>query len=207
MGRRKIKFEQLKQQKEKRQKRIIIGASVAVFVIALVVIIIIVSRQAQTQSYQSYGGVATTSSIRLTPDSDGDLRVPLDRLQSRLTYVSYGGSEELIFWRDNSGVIRTAFDTCVECYPRGSVHFTLSGNILTCSQCGTTQPLSVLITDGWGGCRPVLITPAMRNDTDTEVVLSSAVLSYAGDMFSQWRASDFSLSFAVYGTDEAHILE
>jgi len=203
MGRKSRKIEQLEQQKKRRRKYIIAGVSGLVFIIALIVVFTVILRPKQG-SRPYGGGAAMTGAIQLFADSNGDLRVPLDRLRPRLNYISYGGDEELIVWKDGNGVIRTAFDTCEECYSRGNVRFTLSGNILTCSVCGTTQPLSVLGTEGWGGCRPVSITPAMRNDTDTEVVLPAAVLDYAADMFSHWKASDFSVSFAVYGTGEAH---
>ena len=206
MGRRKDKAEQLQQQKERRRKYIIVGVSVSVFIIGLIVALIVILQPRQG-SQTPAGRIATSSTIQLAPDSNGDLRVPLNRLQNRLQYIAYGGREELLLWRDSNGVIRTAFDTCEECYSRGNVRFTLSGNILTCSQCGVTQPVSVLGTEGWGGCRPVAVTPAMRNDTDTEVVVPAAVLAYARDMFSRWNASDFSISFAAYGTDRALISE
>lgn len=196
MGRRKqLEQERLEQQKKKRRKQIIIGTSVLVCIIALIAVWIITARP------------ASVSTISIAPDSNGDLRVAVDSLQDHLNYIDYGGAEELIFWKDGDGVIRTAFDTCEECYSGGNVHFTLSGDTLTCSLCGTTQSVSILGTDGWGGCKPVSITTDMRNDAGTEVVIPAAILAYAADMFSHWDASDFSVSFADYGTDGAHIHE
>jgi hypothetical protein len=202
MGRKK-RLEQQEQQKKKqqKQKKIIIIASVSICVIALIIVLVIILQQpTQRRNYQAYGGgMAVASTIRISPDSNGDLRIPKDRLQNRLNYIAYGGKEDLIVWKDNNGEIKTALDTCEECYSKGSVHLTLSGSILSCSLCGTTQAVSVLGTEGWGGCRPISITPAMRNDTDTEVVLPAEVLTFARVMFSRWDALDFSVSFADYG--------
>ena len=203
----KKKIELLEQQKKKRQKRIIIGVFVSVCIIAIAVVVIIVSQKQKPDTQPSVGGVTPAPTIRLALDSNGDLRVPVDTLENRLNYITYGGKEELIFLKDSNGGIRTAFDTCEECYPGGKVRFTLSGGTLTCSLCGTRQPQSVLGTDSWGGCKPISITPNMRNDTDTEVVIPAGILNYAIDMFAHWDRSDFSVSFGTYGTDAAHTHE
>lgn len=195
MGKRqKLEHERLKRQKKKRRKQIIIGASISVCVITLIVVL-------------AFNAQPSSSTLNIASDSNGDLHIAMDSLQNGLNYIDYGSDEELLLWKDSDGVIRTAFDTCEECYSRGNVHFTLSGSTLTCNLCGTTQSVSTLGTDSWGGCQPISITPDMRNDTDTEVIISDAILSYAEDMFSHWDASDYSVSFADYGTDEQHIHE
>jgi uncharacterized membrane protein len=197
------KKEQSEQRKKKRRELIIIGASVLVCVIALTIILIkIVLPVFSDKKTVSGGNAVMENTIRIIPSLDGDLRIPVDSLQNLLNYIIYDGDEEIIVWKDNSGVIRTAFDTCEDCFIGGNIHFKLSGNILTCSLCSTTSPLLALGTEGWGGCRPISIIPDMRDDTDTEVVIPAAVLSYAKNMFASWKASDYSVSFENYGTDE-----
>jgi len=182
--------ERLEQQKKKRQKQIIIGALLSVCTIAVIVVLSNLSKP------------VPASIISSAPDSNGDLRVAVDSLKKGMNYIEFGSNEELIFFKDNDGAIKTAFDTCEECYARGNVRFTLSEDILTCSVCGTTQSISILGTESWGGCKPLSITSDMRNDTDAEVVIPAAVLSYSNDMFSQWDTSDFSISLAGYGASE-----
>ncbi len=196
MGKRKrLELERLAQEKKKRRKQIIIGGSLSVCVIALIAVFVMVSKPAPA---------STISSI---PDSNGDLRVVVDSLQNGINYVDFGGNEEIIFFKDDDGVIKTAFDTCEECYAEGNVHFTLNEDTLTCNVCGTTQSVSILGTESWGGCQPLSITSDMRSDTDIEAVIPAAVLSYAEDMFSHWDTSDFSISLADYESGEEDIIE
>ena len=196
------KIEQSGQQKKKRQKRIITGT-----VCIAITAVVIIACQPKQKEQPPEGGAMPTSTIRLVLDDNGDLRVPVDILGDRLKYVNYGGKEALIILKDSDGGIRTALDTCEECYASGNVHFTSNGIILTCRQCGTEQPQSDLGTEFWGGCRPISITSKMRDDTDTEVVIPAGVLNYAEDMFKHWDQGDFSVSFNVYGTDEANVNE
>ena len=187
---RKMEREQAERQKKKQQKRNIIWASALICVAIGLIIWLIISQQ------------TTSNAISVAPDDNGDLRVLSSSLSKDLNYIDYGADEEIIFWKDGSGVIRTAFDTCETCYPAGDAHFTLNRATLACSACGTTQPVSVLGTASWGGCQPISIIPEIRADTEGEVVIPAAVLAYAKQMFSRWDASDFSVTFATYETAE-----
>ena len=190
MGKRKrIEQERFARQQKKQKTLIVVGVSVIVCAIIGVVISFVNSMP------------ASSNSMNIALDSNGDLRIPINRLQNNLNYVNFGGKEELILWQDNDGVIRTAFDTCAECYSLGNVHFSLHDSTLTCNQCGTTQPVSALGVDSWGGCQPVSLIPDIRNDTETEVVLSANVLSYAAMMFTNWDAANFSVTFSAYEND------
>jgi len=188
------KRRELERIRQKKRKRInlIIGVSVSVCLVVVIAVLIITSLR------------NTAVKANYTIDSSGNLHVPLDGLHDNLNYINYKGSEELILWTDGDGSVRTALDTCIECFPMGYVHFTLAGSILTCSACGTTQSVTGLGTAGWSGCKPISITPEMREDTDSEIVIPSAALAFAEDMFSHWRNSDFSVTFASYIAGEAH---
>ena len=178
----------LEKKKKKQIKQLIIGSVVTVAVIIVVVFLVNFSPTA-------------LSSQNISLDENGDLRIPVAGLQKNLNYIDFGGNEELIVWKNNDGEIRTAFDTCAECYPGGNVHFTLDGTTLTCSFCGTTQAVSMLGSAEWGSCRPLSIIPDYRSDTDTEVVVPADVLSYSAQMFNAWDADDFSISLADYRSE------
>lgn len=190
---RKAEQEKRTLQKKKQRRRNIIGVAGVVFGIVLIAVLVTVTRPAPAET------------LHILPGGDGDLHIASASLQNDFGYVDYGGTEELVWWRQDGGVIRTALDTCEECYGGGSVRYTLREDTLTCSLCGTTQPVSNLGADGWGGCKPVSITPEMREDSGDEIIIPAAVLSYAEDMFAHWDAGDYSVSFADYGTDSAHV--
>ena len=191
MGKRKkLAQEQLAQNKKKQKIHILIGAAVAVCALILVLLAFNASRP------------APVSTIHIAPDASGDLRIPLASLPDDFHYVDFGGREEIILWKDGTGAVRTAFDTCEECFSLGDVHFTRSNANLTCNLCRTTQALSSLGIESWGGCQPVSIIPAVREDTDTEIVIPAGIISYATEMFSHWDASDFSVSLFSYGRND-----
>ena len=187
---RKMEREQAEQRKKAERKRTVVLSSVLVCIIAMLLIWLVISQQ------------TVASSASIAPDSNGDLRIPKNSLRNHLNYIDYGGAEEIILWKAGGGEIRTAFDTCEQCYSMGDVHFTLKGDTLTCSLCHTTQSVSVLGTESWGGCRPVSIVSDARADTGGEVVIPAAALAYAKQVFTRWDASDFSISMATYSAAE-----
>ena len=186
----KLEQEQLKQQKTKRRNRIIIGSIIAVC--AVVVLIILVNLS------QASKGASVTGAI----DENGDLRIPKASIQRGLNYLNFGGMEELIIWENDSGEIKTALDTCEECYLSGNVHFTLTGKTIICNVCGTSQPVSVLGTASWGGCQPVAIVEDIREDTDAEIVVPAEVLTFANNMLYRWATEGFVVDFSSYGIAE-----
>ena len=203
MGNKTRKIQEAEQRKKKQRLYMIIGGAAALSAIIIITVIILV--QSNKTAYQ-YNPVSTAAhNVRLSPDSNGDLRVPYESLEPGITYISYGGHEEIIVLQNFYGQYMTAFDTCEECYIRGNVHFTLRGNTLICNACGTWQDVAVLGTPEWGGCKPVSIIPAFREDTDTELVFPAELLSYARDMFSHWSVYDFGVTLDVYGTEHAHV--
>ena len=186
---RKMEREQAERQKKRKQQKNLILISASACILVALFAWLLISQQ------------VTTGTISISPNANGDLHVPKNRLQNNLTYVDYGGTEELIFWNDGNAV-RTAFDTCEECYSGGDIHFTLNNSTLTCSLCRTTLPVSTLGTAQWGGCQPVSIIPEIRSDTGAEIVIPAEVLAYARRMFSRWDASDFSISLETYQAAE-----
>lgn len=192
----KAEQQRLAGQRKKRRRRII-NASALLGAVVLMVGLVVLA--------QSRPSSVEAASLAFSNDANGDLRIETADLQSGLNYVDYGGPEELLLWTDSAGAIRTSFDTCEECYLGGDVRFALDGDTLICGMCGSTQSVETLGTAGWGGCKPISITTEMRADTDSEVVIPAGVLSYAEDMFAHWDASDFSVSFAEYGMEGAHV--
>ncbi|MDR1538639.1 MAG: Fe-S-containing protein [Clostridiales bacterium] len=136
----------------------------------------------------------------ISPDSSGNVAVAASSLGSGLNYFNYGGSQDLVIWKNSSGGYRSAFDVCEECFDTGRAHYTLQNDTLTCESCGTTMALENSGIASWGGCQPVSIPVEYRQDTDSDIVIPSGVLSYASAVFSSWENGDYSNTLENYAT-------
>lgn len=190
MGRaRREALEREKKQKRQKQlrKALMIAAGCAACIMLFAVVYIVAER-------------ADTASQNLTValSADGSLHVESAKLKSGFNYVDWGGAEELILYRDGNGDIQAAFDTCEECYTLDSVHFNRHGDEMICQVCGTVSALSTFGEQEWGGCRPVAVPTVARLDTDTEIIISGAAMTYAAHMFEHWDTGDLTETFAEF---------
>ena len=177
-----------KLRKQKQLHRALMIAAGCVACIALFAVMYVVAERVDTAS----------QNLIVALSEDGSLHVNRSQLKSGFNYVDWGGSEELILYRDGSDV-RAAFDTCEECYTIDSVHFVRNGDEMTCQVCGTVSALSTFGEQEWGGCRPVSIPAIARHDTDAEIVISGAAMDFAKRMFARWDSGDLSESFTGFG--------
>lgn len=168
--------------RKQRRRNLIIGGAIAACALIIALVIILQPRP-----------------LAFTRSANADVVIKAADVKSGLNYVDYGGSEELILWRDGNGGIRTALDTCEECFGGGDVHYTLSGSNIVCSACQTTQDVTILGSAAWGGCQPVAIPVAYRADTDADIVIPAEVLAFAEDVFTHWGEADYTVSMAQYG--------
>ena len=190
MGRKQRKRLELERQRKKRRLTIITIAS-ATFIIACVVVALVLTNGASGATYKP-------ETITVDKSSDGSVSVPLSALSTNLSYIDYGYDLNLLARIDSNGIIRTAYNTCFECFDIGA-HYSLSGSYrLVCDACGNTYSINTLGTSDWGGCQPVAIPPEYRNDNDTEIVFSNELITYAEEMFTQWKSSDYDLSLENY---------
>lgn len=181
---------------QKQRRRRILTVVITAAVIAVVIAVTAAASIMVNRKNTAYKNLSIPLSV------DGSLHISASELSSGLNYVDWGGAEELILYRSGDN-IAAAFDTCEECYTRGSVHFTRDGDIMQCSVCGTTTPVSGLGAQSWGGCQPLAIPSSARLDTDDEVVLSAEVMTYASDMLALWDNGDLNATLERFGQGTA----
>ena len=188
MGKRQ-RQERERQRKAKRYFRAVVITLTAIFVVSIFVYIALSNNNTSTSS---------TDSIKVAKNSDGSLAVPVSELGPGLNYIDYGYERSILALTDAEGVVRTAYNTCLECYLSGNAHYTLSNSQLTCRACGNSYSVDGLGTPSWGGCQPVSIPPEYREDNEDEIVFPSKLLAFAEDMFSQWNNGEFDTSLQYY---------
>lgn len=185
MGKKRTKKE-LAELSAQRQRNVRIGIIAAVIVIAVIVIIAIVASLREVEQ--------RTAKI----NTDGNLVIPISKVKDEFHVFSYGETQEMLVWREAEGVYHTAFNTCEECYATGRAGYTFQNGVLTCQACGNTMNVSDMGNNAWGGCQPVAIPQEYRTDTDTEIVIPTAVLQYSDDMFGMWDNGDYSITLENY---------
>lgn len=193
----------------KNKKMILIGVIVLIFVliVALASWYIVVrndddnlTSMEESASENSRTNLSKSESVQsaYNLDKDGNLIIPIADIVDDFTYVDYGGSHQILIWKDNNEKIHTAFNTCQECIARGEARYSYNDGILTCSVCGNQVNVSSLSEENWGGCQPVAIPEAYRDDTEDTIVISAELLQYSEDMFAEWEKDDFSTTLEAY---------
>ena len=181
--------------KGKSSKKIIWGMAIVALILIIVFLFIFIFLNQRNTGETGL----TDQEQKYAPDENGNLIIPKEDIVENVTYIDYGGSHQILIWKDNDDTMHTAFNTCQECFSRGDAHYTYSNGVLTCSICGNQLSVSSLADASWGGCQPVAIPAEYRDDTETELVLSGDLLKYSEDMFDTWEKGDFSTTLETYG--------
>ena len=185
---REAKQRALELEKKKRFRQSALTFGLVIGGIAVIALVAILSKLEKASSHN------LTASL----SDNGSLHVARSSLKEGFNYVDWGGDEKLILYRRSDGEVMAAFDTCEECYLRGSVHFTRDGDNMICSVCGTTSLASSLGAQSWGGCQPLKVPTAARQDTGNEIVVSSAAMDYIVSMLKLWDTGDQSMTFEAF---------
>lgn len=188
MGKKSMEQEQ-RVQDRKRRKNIKIGAvilSVAIVIAGLFMITNLIEKR------------NSPSTISAVPNEEGDLVVPLNSLGKNMSYIEYGGKEEIAVFVNKDGNVLTGFDTCIDCYMNGEVHYTKQEDFLICSSCGNPLALEDFGKALWGGCQPISIPEDYRTDADNNIIIPSAILSFADEMFNEWDTGNYNITMEQY---------
>lgn len=179
-----------KQEKNKRLTRVFIFAAIAVCVAGVLVF---------SAVYDPNKPAYEVKTFQIEKNADGSLSVPRSELSAKLIKIDFGYEQKLLARVDDIGVVRTAYDTCQECFASGNVYYTLKGrDEIVCSACGNVYPIASLELDSWGGCQPISIPPKYRQDNETEIIIPKEVLAFAEGMFEQWKIDDYSQTLENY---------
>ena len=97
-----------------------------------------------------------------------------------------GMQMEVLAVRASDGTIRTAFNTCQNCYTSGAGYYVQQGDDLVCQNCGFHfTPDQVEIQSG--GCNPWPIFTENKTVTEDEIQISYDFLKEAKAIFANWK--------------------
>ena len=178
--------------KGKSSKKIILGVATVALILIIFFLFIFLNQRNTNET-----GL-TDQEQKYVPDENRNLIIPKEDIVENVTYIDYGGSHQILIWKDNNDTMHMAFNTCQECFSRGDARYTYSNGVLTCSICGNQLSVSSLTDASWGGCQPVAIPTEYRDDTEDNLILSEKLLNYADDMFDAWENGTFSTSLETY---------
>ena len=162
---------------------IILGV-VAVVIIAMVVFAIRISNNSDKLSGGQAGGAAPSSI-----NENGDLVIPVAGITEKATFYVYDGLDskmEILAVKASDGTIRTAFNTCQDCYHSGRGYYVQEGDVLVCQNCRNTFQMDQVEMTA-GGCNPVPISEEGKDITDTSITISKDFLLEAETMFASWK--------------------
>lgn len=116
------------------------------------------------------------------------LLIPLDVLSDKaelFDWDSDGIAMQVIALKGTDGGVQMAYNTCQVCAGSPYAYFEISGNMLTCQNCGNTFSTSA-VGKAAGGCNPMPV-----NDfelTDEGALISAELLSKIAPVFKNWKA-------------------
>lgn len=102
-------------------------------------------------------------------------------------YESKGIKMEVLAVKASDGTIRTAFNTCQQCYSSGKGYYVQEGEELVCQNCGNRFTLS-MVGKSKGGCNPVPISDSNKTDDGTKITIDKNYLDKNKSYFSNWKA-------------------
>jgi hypothetical protein len=120
---------------------------------------------------------------------NGDLRIPRKEVTAVAKFYPYkagGVLMEVLALRAPDGTVRTAFNTCQVCYSSGRGYYTQKGDYLVCNNCGN-RFLASQVELIKGGCNPVPIGKAEKNEDANFVTIPKAILEKAKPLFVKWK--------------------
>lgn len=153
---------------------IIIGS-----VIAVIVLFILVKINHTTQN--NIGDTEITTG--------GDLTVTKSDITDQMKlypYESNGVYMEVMAVKASDGTVRTALNTCQNCYNSGKGYYTQEGNILICQNCGNKFEIDQIgiLT---GGCNPIPILDGIESENDEQIVIDRDALVPYESLFKEWK--------------------
>ncbi|NLK99472.1 MAG: DUF2318 domain-containing protein [Clostridiales bacterium] len=120
---------------------------------------------------------------------DNDLIIHVSDIteQAKFYPVEFGGTDlTVLAVKASDGSIRTAFNTCHECFNSGRGYYRQEGSVLVCQNCGNRFNLDGVEIQS-GGCNPVPITADNKTVTDSTITISKEYFEEARQMFESWR--------------------
>jgi len=123
----------------------------------------------------------------LTTDADLVIQIA-DITENALFYPIEldGVAMEVLAVKAPDGSLRTAFNTCQQCFSSGKGYFVQEGTVLICQNCKRRFRMNQVGLEA-GGCNPIPITDDDRTVTEKTITISKEFLQQAKETFANWK--------------------
>jgi uncharacterized membrane protein len=149
--------EAAKREREAKTRGLVVGGIVGgVLVIAICVAVVI---------------AVSSAPVVASVVQDSDVVIPIKNVtaQASIYPVQVNGEQlEVFAVKASDGSIKTAFNTCIVCYPLGNGYYSQDGTNLICQQCGTVFAIDSIGTVS-GECNPIPI-PDESKTVDSQYI-------------------------------------
>jgi uncharacterized membrane protein len=164
-------------------QRFMIGFGVLMGLFVIVIAVIIIA---------SRGGLSQASSApRASLVVDEDVVIPLSGVTSTASFypVQIDGEQmELFAVKASDGSIKTAFNTCKDCYNSGNGYYIQDGSTLVCQNCRNIFSIEN-VGEVSGGCNPVPISDENKIVGQATITIPRSFLAQTKLEFDSWKVS------------------
>lgn len=186
--------------KNKKNNSIIVAIAV-LLCIAVAVLFVVKKNGNSTQednNIAQLSGSANASGSNTASQSDSEVQtisageslvIPVSEVSSTATFYPIevdGTKMEVIAIKDETGKIRTAFNTCQVCYSSGRGYYVQKGNQLVCQNCGNRFTVNQIEVQS-GGCNPSPIFEEDKTVTQDTIEIGYDFLQKSEKIFANWK--------------------
>jgi len=97
-----------------------------------------------------------------------------------------GVAMEVLAVKAPDGTLRTAFNTCQQCFSSGKGYFVQESTVLVCQNCKRRFRMNQVGLEA-GGCNPIPITNDDRTVTENTITITKETLQQAKETFANWK--------------------
>lgn len=149
-----------------------------------------VTTQVNGSTTTSQNSTASQGDSNVQTISAGEsLVIPVNEVSSTATFYPIevdGTRMEVIVIKDETGKIRTAFNTCQVCYSSGRGYYVQKGNQLVCQNCGNRFTVNQIEVQS-GGCNPSPIFEEDKTFTEDTIEIGYDFLQKSEKIFANWK--------------------
>ena len=129
----------------------------------------------------------STKDVELT--NGGDLTIMKSDITNKIKIYPYQSNDiymEVMAVSASDGTIRTALNTCINCYNSGRGYYTQQGDMLICQSCGNQFEVDQIeIIEG--GCNPVPIAKDIKTEDKEKIIIHEDSLVEYEPLFEEWK--------------------
>lgn len=154
------------------------------------------SNSAKAGTTPTTAGTTSSNQSQQTPQREtqsvqqgGSLTIALKDLTDKAQFYPItlnGARMEVLAFKDKTGKVHTAFNTCQVCYSSGKGYYVQEGDYLVCQNCGNKFGVDQ-VEIKTGGCNPLPIFENEKKTTDSEISVPYETLKKSESFFVNWK--------------------